>query len=290
MKDPYEILGVPPGAGTGELKKAFRRLARKRHPDTDPGNPWAEDDFKDLSAAYDLLSDPKRRDQFDRGEITGDWTRAPRPRRPKAKKPARPKAKRSKTAGLKIKGADVEYTLHVEFLEAARGGVRHINMANGKRLKVTIPTGTESGRVLRLKGQGMLGIGGGADGNAYVEILVDPDPVFRREKNHIHVDVPVTLQEAVLGGRIEAPTIDGAVKVTVPKGSNTGTQLRLKNKGVKSGEKGGKRGDQFIHLQVVLPKKPDQDFVKFLEEWSPGHDYKVRKRTPSKAPGKGGKK
>lgn len=287
MKDPYEILGVPPGAGSGELKKAFRRLARERHPDTDPDNPWAEDDFKNLSAAYDLLSDPKRRAQFDRGEITGDWTRAPRP---KPKKPARPKAKRSKTAGLKIKGADVEYTLHVEFLEAARGGVRHINMANGKRLKVTIPTGTESGRVLRLKGQGMLGIGGGADGNAYVEILVDPDPVFRREKNHIHVDVPVTLQEAVLGGRIEAPTIDGAVKVTVPKGSNTGTQLRLKNKGIKSGDKGGKRGDQFIHLQVVLPKKLDQDFVRFLEEWSPGHDYKVRKRAPSKAPGKGGKK
>ncbi len=291
MKDPYEILGVPPGAGSGELKKAFRRLARERHPDTDPDNPWAEDDFKDLSAAYDLLTDPQRRGRFDRGEITGDWTRAPRPRRPKPKKPAGPKAaKRSKTAGLKIKGADVEYTLHVEFLEAARGGVRHINMANGKRLKVTIPAGTESGRVLRLKGQGMLGIGGAADGNAYVEILVDPDPVFRREKNHIHVDVPVTLQEAVLGGRIEAPTIDGAVKVTVPKGSNTGTQLRLKNKGVKSGDKGGKRGDQFIHLQVVLPKKPDQDFVEFLEEWSPGHDYKVRKKSPSKVPGKGKKK
>ena len=305
MKDPYEILGVPSGAGSGELKKAFRRLARERHPDTDPDNPWAEDDFKDLSAAYDLLSDPQRRGRFDRGEITGDWTRDPRPRRskshpsrpqgtakqPNPKKPAGPKAaKRSKTAGLKIKGADVEYTLHVEFLEAARGGVRHINMANGKRLKVTIPAGTEDGCVLRLKGQGMLGIGGGADGNAYVEILVDPDPVFRREKNHIHVDVPVTLQEAVLGGRIEAPTIDGVVKVTVPKGSNTGTQLRLKNKGVKSGDKGGKRGDQFIRLQVVLPKKPDQDFVKFLEEWSPGHDYKVREKTPSKASGKGGKK
>ena len=137
MKDPYEILGVPPGAGSGELKKAFRRLARQRHPDSDPGNPWAEDDFKDLSAAYDLLTDPKRRARFDRGEITGDWTRGRRPRRPKSppsrpqgtakrpkpKKPARPKAaKRSKTAGLKIKGVDVEYTLHVEFLEAARGG------------------------------------------------------------------------------------------------------------------------------------------------------------------------
>ncbi|MCH7831866.1 MAG: J domain-containing protein [Proteobacteria bacterium] len=312
MKNPYEILDLSPGASAGELKKAYRRLARERHPDSDPGNPWAEDEFKELSTAYDLLSDPGRRRRYDRGEISGDGTR--RTPSPSKSKPARPRGttgktprgstrpgesrkakakkpsgrgpagkKRSKIAGLKIKGPDIEYDLRIDFMEAAKGAVRHIGMTNGKRLKVTIPPGTEDGRILRLKGQGMAGFGGGADGDAYVEVLVDPDPVFRRQKNDIHVDVPVTLSEAVLGGRIEAPTIDGMVNVTVPKGSNTGTQLRLKGKGLKSGDKGtGPRGDQFVHLRVVLPNKPDRDLIRFLEEWSPDRGTKARPKTAVK--------
>ena len=302
MKDPYEILDVSPGASAEELKKAYRRLARERHPDSDPSNPWAENEFKELSSAYDLLSDPGRRRRYDRGEISGDGTR--RTPSPSKSKPARPRKtarkakakrpsangpagkKRSKIAGLKINGPDIEYDLRVDFMEAAKGAIRHIGMANGKRLKVTIPPGTEDGRILRLKGQGMAGFGGGADGNAYVEVLVDPDPVFRRQKNDIHVDVPVTLSEAVLGGRIEAPTIDGMVNVTVPKGSNTGTQLRLKGKGLKSGDKGtGSRGDQFVHLRVVLPNKPDKDLIRFLEEWSPDRGTKARPRTAVKKSG-----
>ena len=292
MIDPYEILRVSPNATGPELKKAFHRLARECHPDRDPDNPWAEDEFKALSAAYELLSDPKRRALYDRGEISGDGSKRP-PRRAaarsskasawKAKPHNRTKhartgstgKKRSKTAGLKIKGADVEYTLHVDFMEAAKGGVRNISMATGKRIKVTIPPGTEEGRVLRLKGQGMAGFGGAGDGDAYVEIFVDADPVFRREKNHIHVDIPVTLSEAVLGGKIDVPTIDGMVSVTVPKGSNTGTQLRLKGKGLAESN-AGKCGDQFVHLRVVLPKKPDKSLIRFLAEWSPDHAYEVR--------------
>ena len=308
MKDAYEILDVSPGASAEELKKAYRRLARECHPDSDPGNPWAENEFKELSAAYDLLSDPGRRQRYDRGEISGDDTRrtpspskskpnAARrqgtPRKPagkaKTKKPSGSGPagkKRSKIAGLKIKGPDIEYDLRLDFMEAAKGAVRHIGMTNGKRLKVTIPPGTEDGRILRLKGQGMAGFGGAADGDAYVEVLVDPDPVFRRQKNDIHVDVPVTLSEAVLGGRIEAPTIDGMVNVTVPKGSNTGTQLRLKGKGLKSGGKGtGPRGDQFVHLRVVLPNKPDKDLIRFLEEWSPDRGTKARPKTAVKKSG-----
>jgi len=312
MKNPYEILDLPPDASAEELKKAYRRLARECHPDSDPGNPWAEDEFKELSTAYDLLSDPGRRRRYDRGEISGDGTR--RTPSPSKSKPARPRGttgktprgstrpgesrkakakkpsgrgpagkKRSKIAGLKIKGPDIEYDLRIDFMEAAKGAVRHIGMTNGKRLKVTIPPGTEDGRILRLKGQGLAGFGGAADGDAYVEVLVDPDPVFRRQKNDIHVDVPVTLSEAVLGGRIEAPTIDGMVNVTVPKGSNTGTQLRLKGKGLKSGDKGtGPRGDQFVHLRVVLPNKPDRDLIRFLEEWSPDRGTKARPKTAVK--------
>jgi len=288
MIDPYEILGVSSNATGPQLKKAFHRLALECHPDSDPGNPWAEDEFKALSAAYELLSDPKRRALYNRGEISGDGTKRPsrrvtkespkaatrKPQQPKRAKPSQkapPKPKRSKTAGLNIKGANVEYTLKVDFMEAARGVVRHISMAQGKRLKVTIPPGTEEGRILRLKGQGMQGIGGGADGDAYVEIFVDPDPVFRREENNIHVDMLVTLGDAVLGGKIDVPTIDGTVSVTVPKESNTGTQLRLRGKGLGS----GKKGDQFVHLSVVLPKKLDKDFIHFIENWSPKHPYKI---------------
>ena len=277
MKDPYAILGVAPDASAEELKSAYRRLARELHPDIDPRNPWAEDEFKELSAAYDLLSDPGRRALFEDGEPAAPRKR-PSGSRARAK-PRRPRqgAKRGKTAGLKIKGADVEYALRVDFMEAALGARRHIGMTTGKRLKVTIPPGTKDGRVLRLKGQGMSGIGGAADGNALVEILVDPHPVFRRDGNDIHVDVPVTLPEAVLGGKIEAPTIHGVVNVTVPKGSNTGTSLRLKGKGLPGGGKGtGAKGDAFVHLRVVLPKKPDKAFIRFLDEWAPGKAYRVR--------------
>jgi len=294
MKDPYEILGVKPDASADELKKAFRRRARECHPDSDPGNPWAEDEFKEISAAYGLLSDNLLRTRYDRGEISGDGTRrapgtarGPAAKAKPGKGPSSPPPgsgpggrKRSKTAGLKIKGADVDYTLKVDFMEAAKGAVRHISMATGKRIKVTIPPGTEDGAILRLKGQGMSGIGGGADGDAYIEILVGLDPVFRREKNDIHVDVPVTLGEAVLGGKIEAPTIDGTVTMTVPRGSNTGTQLRLRGKGLKgtkgNGGEAGQRGDQFVHLKVMLPKKPDKDFIRFMEKWSQNHSYSVR--------------
>jgi len=296
MNDPYEILGVRPSASADEMKKAFRRLARECHPDSDLGNPWAEDEFKELSAAYDLLSDPKRRSQYDRGDLGDDWKRtrssggkSPKdpPKKPNKPAPGPTHKKNSKTAGLKIKGADVDYTLHVDFLDAVKGVERRISMATGNRLKVKIPSYTEDGKVLRLKGQGMKGIGGGGDGDAYVEILIDPHPLFSSDGYDVHVDVLVTLQEAVLGGKIEAPTIDGSVTMTVPKGSNTETQLRLKGKGLK---KAGGRGDQFVHLQIVLPKKPDKDLIRFLQKWSPGHDYQVRPKPRVSARNTGAKK
>ena len=288
MTNPYEIMGVNRNATGLQLKKAFHKLARECHPDSDPDNPWADDEFKALSAAYELLSDPKLRALYDRGELSDDGTKRsprrtakdpikatthPHKKRNRGKSPqkATPKKKYAKTVGLNIKGANVEYSLNVDFMEAIQGGVQHISLANGKRLKVNIPPSAEEGLVLRLKGQGIKGIGGGEDGNAFVKISINPDPVFRREKNNIHVDIPVTLGDAVLGGKIDVPTIYGTVSVSVPKNSNTGTQLRLKEKGLGT----SKRGDQFVHLKVFLPKVPDKDFLGFIKKWSLAHPYKV---------------
>jgi len=285
MKDPYAVLGVPIDASPTELKSAYRRLARQRHPDADPGNPWAEEDFKELAAAYDLLSNPGRRAIFDRVQQGYDGARRtrPGPRRPQAAKPETPKpqalkpdARRGRKASLKIKGVDVEYSLRVDFMEAATGAVRHITMANGKRLKIAVPAGTDDGRVLRLKGQGMAGFGGGADGDALVEVIVDAHPIFRRIGNDIHVDVPVTLPEAVLGAKIEAPTIDGTVAVAVPAGSNTGSRLRLRGRGLRAVDDKGACGDQIVHLRVVLPKAPDDELSAFVRKWAAKHGYKVR--------------
>lgn len=285
MKDPYAVLGVPPDASPIELKTAYRRLARLRHPDADPANPWAEEDFKELAAAYDLLSDPGRRATFDRIQSGFDGARRARPAtgrgqaaKPQAKKPdtKKPQPKRGRKTAPKIKGGDVEYSLRVDFMEAAKGAVRHITMTNGKRLKITVPAGTDDGRVLRLKGQGMGGFGGGGAGDALVEVMVDPHPLFRRIGKDVHVDVPVTLPEAVLGAKIEAPTVDGTVTVTVPAGSNTGSRLRLRGRGLPIGAEKDKRGDQIVHVRVVLPKKPDEEFAGFVKKWSGKHGYKVR--------------
>ncbi|MCG8542608.1 MAG: hypothetical protein MJE12_00225, partial [Alphaproteobacteria bacterium] len=132
------------------------------------------------------------------------------------------------------------------------------------------------GQTLRLKGQGMPGLSGGGAGDAFILVQVQDDPMFRREGRNIHVTVPVTLDEAILGGKIQVPTIDGKVSVTVPAGSNTGSRLRLKGKGV-AGKRGGVQGDQIVHLEVVLPDKPDAELRKFIQEWATKHRYDVRK-------------
>jgi DnaJ-class molecular chaperone len=289
MNDPYRVLGLRPNASDEEIKKSYRKLAREHHPDLDHGNQNSEEKFKDISAAYDLLSDPVTRGQYDRGEIDGSGAK----RRSRnggfggfsgfKRGGANPFAQRgAKGARIRVNGADVEYALSVGFLESAKGGVKHISTTNGKRLKVTVPPGIADGATLRLKGQGMPGFGGGTAGDALVDIEVKPDPMFRREETDILLDVPVSLPEAVLGAKVEVPTIDGTVSVTVPPGSNTGTILRLKGKGMplaKKGAKSDQRGDQYVTLKVMLPRKQDKDFVDFVKSWADKHPYEVfRKR------------
>ncbi|MBL6958273.1 MAG: DnaJ domain-containing protein [Rhodospirillales bacterium] len=288
MKDPYTVLGVARGASQDQIKKAFRKLARERHPDSNQDDPWAEDGFKELTAAYDLLSDADQRGRYDRGEIdaAGNQRRPGGWNGPGGQKrrgnPFENIFRQRKARGgdsVRVKGANVSYSLKVSFDDAMAGARKRVSMTNGKRLDVAIPPGTESGQILRLKGQGMPGIGGGADGDAHVEILIEDHALFTRRGNDIHIEMPVTLPEAVLGGKIEAPTIDGMVSVTVPKGSNTGTVLRLKEKGVKG--PGASRGDQYVELKVVLPETPDKELADFLKRWEKRNPYEVR---PKKAP------
>ena len=293
MKDPYETLGVNRSATEKEIKDAFKKLARKFHPDLHPGDKEAETKFKDISAANDFLKDTEKRRRFDAGEIDASGAERPQERfyRDFADGPAYTShaaqdgfanneeleefLKRAFAGGarrsqgpLRARGQDVSYALPVGFLDVANGATRTITLPEGKTLQVKIPEGAEDRQMLRLKEQGMPGFGGGPAGDAYVELHVEPHPFFHRKDDNIHVEVPVTLKEAVLGARIEVPTISGPVTVTVPKGSNTGTTLRLRDRGIRN-HKSGQRGHQMVNLKVILPATEEPELVKFLETWQP---------------------
>jgi DnaJ-class molecular chaperone len=282
MKDPYQILGIPRHAGIDEIKKTFRGLARRIHPDSNPGNPSAEAEFKKLAAAYEILSDPGKRARFDRGEIDSSGRPRRGAHRPDQECQSKSSDARSRRrsdrndTGFQVKGADVVYSLTVTFGEAANGVTKLIGTTTGKRLAVRVSPGAFEGQVLRLKGEGMGGMGGRSAGDALVEIHVTPHPLFDRQGDDLRVEVPVTLAEAVLGGRIETPTINGAAMVTVPAGSNSGTILRLRGKGMARAD--GSCGDQYVSLRVVLPSKPDAEFVHFVKRWSETHPYQVRRQ------------
>lgn len=295
MKDPYETLGVKRSATDKEIKEAFKKLARKFHPDLHPNEKAAEEKFKDISAANDLLKDKEKRRRFDAGEIDASGAERPQERfyRDFADGPAYAShaaqdgfasnedleefLARAFAGGgrrtqdtFRARGQDVSYVLPVEFLQAANGAVRSITLSKGKSLQVKIPEGAEDRQMLRLKGQGNPGFGGGPAGDAYVELHIEPHPFFKRKDDNVHVEVPITLKEAVLGARIELPTIKGTVTMTIPKGSNTGKTLRLRDKGIRN-RKTGQRGHQLITLKVVLPPVMEPELVAFLETWQPNN-------------------
>lgn len=304
--DPYTVLGVARDATPAQIKAAYRRLAKKHHPDLNPGDAAAADRFREIAAAHDLLSDPEKRARFDRGEIDQDGQE--RPARGFYRDFAEGPGGATYTGGPdlsaedlfaelfgrmggtggrsggKARGADVSYTLRVDFLDAVNGGRRRLTLPDGRELEVTIPPGTHDRQTLRLKGQGQSGFGGGPAGDAYVEVHVQPHAIFTRKDSDIHVEVPVTLKEAVLGARIQVPTVSGPVMLTVPKGANTGTTLRLRGKGVPGragGPAGGQpsgdqpAGDQYVRLKVMLPETPDPELIRFVEGWA-GGDQDVR--------------
>jgi DnaJ-class molecular chaperone len=310
MTDPYSVLGVARTASDDDIRKAFRKLAKQYHPDLNPGDKVAEAKFKEISQANDILSDPEKRRRFDVGEIDATGQEVP-PRgfyRDEAGGFGGAKYERAGAHesfvdmggifsemfgqkggprggfsfqgdgedGFDMSGLPVTYSLRIPFLVAARGGKQRVNLPGGKTLDIDIPEGATNGQTLRLKGQGMPGTKGRPPGDAYVELHVEPHAFFEARDNDIHVEVPVTPTEVVLGGRIRVPTIGGPVMLNVPAGSNTGTSLRLKGRGLLD-RRSGQRGDQYVKLKVVMPEQPDAALKEFLEKWEAGRDYDPRK-------------
>jgi len=289
MKDPYKILGTNKSASSDEIKQTYRRMARLRHPDLFPDNPHAEEEFKDIAEAYQLLSDTTLRSKFDRGDIDMHGNRKKSSSKSRRKSPFdrfykdNKRSESSAKSRIKINGANVEYSLTISFAESCTGVNKHISMTNGKRLKINVPAGTSDQQTLRLKGQGMAGLGGGTSGDALIDIHVLADPTFQLDGNDVHINFPVTLPEAILGTKVDVPTMNGPVTLTVPSGSNTGSILRLKGKGIKTtkpanGDKENGVGDQYVTLRVVLPSKPDQEFKDFIKTWFDEKPYTITGR------------
>jgi DnaJ-class molecular chaperone len=301
MADPYQTLGVAKTATEDQIRKAYKKLAKKHHPDLNPGDKAAEERFKEISAAYTLLTDAEKRRAFDAGEI--DESGAPKAERrfyrDFADAGAGARYSREEDLGgfeglgdifgdilrgrrggrgpeggaqFRMRGGDVAYTLPIDFLEAVNGAKKRVDMPDGKTLDISIPAGVEDGQTLRLKGQGGPGIGGGPAGDALITVSVRPHPVFRREGADIASIIPITLSEALSGGPVQVDTITGPVSLKIPKHANTGRILRLRGKGVQ----GRVKGDHLAELQVVMPPHPDAALEDFIAEWEREHPYNPR--------------
>jgi DnaJ-class molecular chaperone len=289
--DPYSVLGVRKTATQEEVQKAYRQLAKKLHPDLNPGDKKSEERFKEISAAYDILGDADKRARFDRGEIDASGTERPQRDfyREHAGRTGNPYARDtefsefadgddvfsdlfSRRSTVRFRGQDVHYAMQLDFLDALNGARREVALPDGSMLEVSIPRGTRDGQVLRLRGKGMPGLNGGPAGDALVEVSVRPHELFVRKGDDIHIDVAVPLEDAVLGGRLDVPTPGGPVTMTIPRWSNTGRVMRLRGKGAPRAD--GGNGDQYVTLKVMLPDRPDAKLEQLVAEWS--------RRSPSK--------
>jgi DnaJ-class molecular chaperone len=306
-RDPYQELGVSRGASADEVRKAFRKLAKAHHPDTNPHNKAAEERFKQVSAAFDILGDVEKRKKFDAGEIDADGRETFRGfgggggqgggnpfgggggRQQEGFEHVdlsdlfgdilgRGRGGGGPTGGFgggfSSRGSDVKAKLEVELEDVIHGGKKRISFSDGRTIDVSIPKGAEEGQTLRLKGQGAPGRAG--PGDALIEIALRPHTIYRREGDSLIMDLPVSIPDAVLGGKVQAPTPDGPVMVTVPKGANLGQSLRLKGRGLSDSR--GKRGDLIARLAPMLPDTPDPELEAFAEKWRKERPYKPKKK------------
>ena len=318
MRDPYSVLGVTKSATADEVKKAFRKLAKKHHPDQNTGDPKAQEKFAEVSSAYEILGDEKKRAQFDRGEIDAEGK--PRGfegfgaggpfRRGNAGGGGSPFEHFEFNAGgspfgqgaaggrggfdasdffdlfggrgrgrqqqAPQRGKDVEQIVTISLTDAVQGSSARVSLPNGKTLDVAIPAGIEDGKQIRLKGQGHPGVGGAAPGDAMITVKIARHPYFRVEGHDLRLDLPIALYEAVLGGKVQVPTLSGKVEISVPAGTNGGKTLRLRGKGLPAGD-GKPAGDLLVTLRIIMPDQPSAELEDLMRHWAVTRPYDPRK-------------
>jgi len=287
-QDLYSVLGVSRQASDDEIRQAYRRLAKENHPDLHPGDKQAEDKFKRVSAAFAILGDPDKRKRYDAGEIDeSGQERAPHHSYREYADGAGGyqyhsrggfedfgdifgdifgRAGRSRGGEFHMAGMDYRYHLDIDFLEAALGAKKRVSLPEGDTLDINVPAGVIHGQVLRLRGKGGPGVGRGQPGDALIELSIRPHPIFERDGDDIIVEVPLSVDEAVLGAKVQVPTIHGKVALTIPKGTSGGQTFRLRGKGIQNA-RSKKTGDQHVRTKLVLPSPPDPELEKAMEQW-----------------------
>lgn len=310
-KNPYDILGVKKGSSDSDIKAAYRKLAKKYHPDLNPDDKEAMSKFQEIGTAFDLLKDKGKRAAFDRGEIDMDgnpqWSGMGAEGGQQGRQYYRDFADggagtryyssgninpedlqdifgsmfgggmgRRRGGGFEYmfhqqQNADEHYALEIDFMDAAVGAKKKITLPDGKNLSITIPAGVKHGQKLRMKGKGQK-LHGGRTGDAFIEISVRPHKEFTRKGNHVYSDVPIGLHEAVLGGKVRINTVHGPSQVSLPKGTSSGQQFRLKDKGIKG-------GDHFARIKIVMPDKIDADLEKAMKDWADKNAYNPREKS-----------
>lgn len=316
MRDPYTVLGLQKSADSAEIKSTFRKLAKKYHPDQSK-EAKAKEKFAEISSAYEILGDDKKRAAFDRGEIDAEGKpRAPSfegfdmgsgngfGRRPQAggshfdfnfgnaRGPGFGGAgfdtadilndlfggagnRRGQRSAQPQRGEDVTINVTISLAEAVKGTKTFVTVPSGKTLEVAIPAGIEDGKQIRLKGQGAsAAMGAGEAGDAMVQIKVAKHPYFQVDGRDLRLDLPLALHEAVLGAKVNVPTLDGAVELAVPAGSNGGKTLRLRGKGLPNQQ--GNPGDLYVTLRITLPDTPDSDLQDLMRKWDKEKRYNPR--------------
>jgi len=301
-EDPYLVLGVSRDASDGDIRSSFRRLAKELHPDVNPGDSDAAERFKKVSQAYDIIGDREKRSKYDRGEIdaagepyhafTGARAGSPFGRRRPAQSGEDIGLNNlfsdlfggvggADTArfqnGVNMRGQDVRYTLEVDFLEAALGARKRVTLPDGTVLDMSVPEGVDNGRVLRLKGKGKPGLGSGVAGDAHVEIKIRPHSDYTREGDNILLELPIGINEAILGAKIPVPTISGPVNLVIPKGTSSGRRFRLRGKGIRNST-AGTTGDQIVTVLIILPDRIDDSLAYFMSEWAQSNSYNPREK------------